>query len=156
MGGSMLERLNQLVEDIQSLNSKLVLLIGPPRSGKTRLLEELANQRQLTVFKVGSSLGRQLLEIPNVQRHLNAAALLLDLAAQHSKDGLVLFDNIELLFDQSLRLDPLDLLKRSGRTQRVVAAWPGELSNNRLAYATMSHPERQDYAVVGLVPFEIN
>jgi hypothetical protein len=156
MGGSMLERLNQLVDDIQSLNSKLVLLIGPPRSGKTRLLEGLANHRQLTVFKVGGSLGRQLLAIPNAQRHLTAAALLSDLAAQHSKDGLVIFDNIELLFDQSLRLDPLDLLKRNGRTRRVVAAWPGELSNNRLAYATMGHPERQDYAVDGLVPFEIN
>ena len=104
MGSSMLERLNQLVDDIQSLNSKLILLIGPPRSGKTRLLDELAKQRQVPVFKVGGSLGRQLLAVPNAQRHLSAAALLSELAADHSRDGLVIFDNIELLFDQSLRL----------------------------------------------------
>ena len=152
----MLERLNKLVDEIRCLNSKLILLIGPPRAGKTHLLEDLAKHRQLTVFSVGGALGRQLLAVPRAQRHLSAATLLTELAADHSRDGLVIFDNIELLFDQSLRLDPLDLLKRNGRTRRVVAAWPGELSNNRLAYATMGHPERQDYAVDGLVPFEIN
>jgi hypothetical protein len=152
----MLERLNQLVDDIQNLNSKLILLIGAPGSGKTRLLEELGRQRQVTVSKVGSSLGRQLLAIPGAQRHLRAATLLSALAADHSRDGLVIFDNIELLFDQDLQLDPLDLLKRTGRSRRIVAAWPGELNNNRLTYAMIGHPERQDYAVDGLVPFEIN
>lgn len=152
----MLERLNHLIDDVQSLNSKLIVLIGPPRSGKTRLLRDLGKHRRMTVLNVAGSLGRQLLAISSVQRHLQAAAFLCDLAADHSKDGLVLFDNIELLFDQSLRLDPLDLLKRSGRTRRVVAAWPGDLINNRLTYATMGHPERQDYAVDGFVPLEIN
>jgi hypothetical protein len=152
----MLERLNHLIDDVQSLNSKLIVLIGPPRSGKTRLLRDLGKHRRMTVLNVAGSLGRQLLAISSVQRHLQAAAFLSDLAADHSKDGLVLFDNIELLFDQSLRLDPLDLLKRSGRTRRVVAAWPGDLINNRLTYATMGNPERQDYAVDGFVPLEIN
>ncbi len=152
----MLERLEQLVDDIRSLNSKLILLIGPPRSGKTRLLNKLAKCRQLSLLNVGSDLGRQFLAVPKSQRHLKATALLNELAGGHSGDGLVLFDNIELLFDRMLQLDPLDVLKRRGRTRRVVAAWPGELINNRLTYATMGHPEHQDYAVDGLVPFEIN
>jgi predicted AAA+ superfamily ATPase len=151
----MLERLNRLIEDVRSLNSKLILLIGPPRCGKTRLLDGLAKHRNTTVLNVGGSLGRQMLEITGTQRHLQAAALMSALAADHSKGGLVLFDNIELLFDQSLRLDTLDLLKRNGRTRCVVAAWPGEFNNSRITYATLGHPERRDHAIDGFVPFEI-
>lgn len=152
----MLERLGQFIDDLQSVNSKLILLIGPPRSGKSRLLNDLAALRQMRVFNVGRSMSRQLLTVPITQRRLVAAKALSDLATDHSRDDLVIFDNIELLFDQSLKLDPLDLLKRNGRARRVVAAWPGELSNNRLAYATIGHPERQDYAIDGVVPFEIS
>jgi hypothetical protein len=35
--------------------------------------------------------------------------------------GVVLLDNIELLFDRRLRLDPLDLLKQLARARWVVA-----------------------------------
>jgi hypothetical protein len=53
--------------------------------------------------------------------------------------------NIELLFDRSLQLDPLDLLKRHAHAKRVVAVWPGELQGDtrtgRLTYADMGHPE---------------
>lgn len=152
----MLEKLEQLVGEVGSLNSKLILLIAPPRAGKTRLLNSLAKRKHITVFNVGGALGRQLLAIPHAQRHLRAAALLKDLVDGHSDDGLVLFDNIELLFDRTLQLNPLDLLKRHARMRRVVAAWPGELHNARLAYATMGHPEHQDYAVNGLIPFAIH
>jgi hypothetical protein len=71
----MLDKLEQLVGEIGSLNSKLILLIAPPHAGKTCLLNSLAKRRHLTVFNVGGALGRQLLAIPHAQRHLRAAAL---------------------------------------------------------------------------------
>jgi hypothetical protein len=71
-------------------------------------------------------------------------------------DELVLLDNIELLFDCSLRLNPLELLKRQGHVRRVVAVWPGELSRGRLIYGTMGHPEYQDYGTEGVVLFQVN
>jgi hypothetical protein len=152
----MLEKLDQVVDEIGSLNSKLILLIGPPRSGKTRLLDDLGKRRQLPILNVGAALGRQLLAVPIARRHLETATLLKDLATRHAAGDLVLLDNIELLFDQTLHLNPLDLLKRQAHVRRVVAVWPGELNDNRLSYATMGHPEHQDYDVVGLVPFEIH
>jgi hypothetical protein len=151
-----LEKLDRLVDDISSLNSKLVLLIGPPRSGKTSLLNDLAKRRQTTVINVGSALGRQLLPVPNARRHLKAADLLKQLADGAATGGVALLDNIELLFDQTLQLNPLDLLKRHAHVRRVIAAWPGELNDNRLTYATMGHPEHQDYGVDGLIPFKVH
>ncbi|MEF8759847.1 MAG: BREX-3 system P-loop-containing protein BrxF [Candidatus Accumulibacter sp. UW25] len=85
--------------------------------------------------------------------------ILRELADQHATGDLLLLDNIELLFDRSLQLDPLDLLKRHAHATRVVAVWPGELQGDtrtgRLTYADMGHPEHQDYSLAGLVPFEI-
>jgi hypothetical protein len=93
------------------------------------------------------------------QRHLQTTTILRELADQHAPGDLLLLDNIELLFDRSLQLDPLDLLKRHAHAKRVVAVWPGELQGDartgRLTYADMGHPEHQDYSLAGVVPFEI-
>src|SRR5262245_13896634 len=120
----MFERLDRCVDDVAGLNSKLILLIGKPGCGKTDLLNALAVRRHKTVVNVGAALGRLLLEVPAAHRHARAAALLQGLAAAHGADGLVLLDNIELLFDRSLKLDPLGLLKQQARVRRMVATWP--------------------------------
>jgi hypothetical protein len=151
----MIEKLEHLVDDITSLNSKLVLLIGPSRSGKTALLAQVSQRRNAPVLNVGAALGRRLLEVPSTRRHLQAADLMKDLTDETARQGLLLLDNIELLFDRTLQLNPLDLLKRHAHARCVVAVWPGELRERRLSYAATGHPEHQDYAIDGLVPFEI-
>jgi hypothetical protein len=108
------------------------------------------------VISVGSALGRQLLPVPKSRRHLMVANLFRDLADAHASGGLIIFDHIELLFDHSLQLNPLDLLKRNAHSRRVITAWPGELIDHRLRYATLGHPEYQDYGIEGLVPFKIH
>ncbi|GLQ55356.1 BREX-3 system P-loop-containing protein BrxF [Devosia nitrariae] len=152
----MIDKLDRLVEDISGLNSKLVLLIGPPRSGKSHLLTQLAARRKVRVLSVGTTLGRELLTVPSTRRHLQAADLLKGQVDAFARDGLSLMDNIELLFDRTLQLNPLDLLKRHAHARRVIAVWPGGLRENRLSYATTGHPECKDYGLDGLVPFEIH
>jgi hypothetical protein len=151
----MIDTLDRLVDDISKLKSKLILLIGPPRSGKSDLLGQLSARRQAQVLNVGAILGRELLTVPNTRRHLQAADLLKSITDDAAENGLLLMDNIELLFDRTLHISPLDLLKRHAQARRVVSVWPGELRENRLSYAVTGHPEYQDYGIDGLVPFEI-
>ena len=106
-------------------------------------------------MNLGAELGKRLSAIQQKQRPLHANTILRELADQQTKDGLLLVDNIELLFDRSLLLDPLDLLKRHAQARRLVAVWPGELHNGRLTYAEMGHAEHQNYAIDGFVPFEL-
>jgi hypothetical protein len=150
-----INKLEKIVNELSSLQSKLVLLIGPPHSGKTALLQILATSRGGTPLNVGAELGSRLAGLPQRQRHLQTTTLLRELADQHASGDFLLLDNIELLFDRSLQLDPLDLLKRHAHAKRVVAVWPGELRDGRLTYADMGHPEHQDYSLAGVVPFEI-
>ena len=155
----MIEELERLVDEVGALQSKLVLLIGPPNAGKTALLHSLAKSKGVTPLNIGAELGGRLAGMPQRQRHLQTTAILRELADQHAPGDLLLLDNIELLFDRSLQLDPLDLLKRHAHAKRVVAVWPGELQGDartgRLTYADMGHPEHQDYSLAGVVPFEI-
>ena len=151
----MLNTLEQLIDQIGDLNCKLILLIGGPRSGKTALMEAYGSKKDLPPLRVGAELGAKLAALPQRRRQLHTTSILRDLADQHAKDNLLLMDNIELLFDRTLQLDPLDLLKQHARVRRVVAVWPGQLTEGSLTYATMGHPEHQGYGTDGLVPFAI-
>ena len=151
----MIDRLERLTAEISSLHSKLILLIGPPRAGKTALLNAFGKRMEVKPLHVGSQLGLRLEGLPQKQRHLEASSILRELADQHVKGDLLLADNIELLFDTTLQLNPLEILKRHAHAKRVVAAWPGDLHNGRLTYAELGHPEQRDYAVDGLVPFAV-
>jgi len=150
----MLTRLDRLVEEIGALHNKLVLLVGCPGCGKTTLLVALANRRATRVMNVGAALGKRLAVLPRTQRAIQAFGAMQELADEYANDDLLLLDNIELLFDRSLKLDPLDLLKRIAHLRRVVAVWPGELRDGRLIYAEMGHPEYRDYGIEHLIPFE--
>ena len=152
----MIDKLDSLIEDVSTLNSKLILLVGLPRSGKSRLLRQLSVRRRAWVLNVGVALGRELLTLPVAQRRLQAAQCLKTLAEEFERHGLLLMDNLELLFDRTLQLDPLDLLRRLAHGGRVaVAVWPGERQDGRLAYASTGHPEHRSFAFQGMVPFEV-
>jgi hypothetical protein len=151
----MLDSLEKLISEVSALHSKLILLIGGPHSGKSALLNALGSKRDLTPLRVGSELGNKLAALPQRRRQLQTTSILRELADQHAKDNLLLIDNIELLFDRTLQLDPLDLLKQHARVRRIVAVWPGQMNEGRLTYAATGHPEHQDYAVDGVVPFSI-
>jgi GTPase SAR1 family protein len=158
----MLTRLDRLVDEIKALHSRLILLVGRPGCGKTALLAALANRRGAKVMNVGAALGKRLAALPRRQRARQAFRAMRELANEYASGNLqyascelLLLDNIELLFDKSLKLDPLVLLKRLADARCVVAVWPGELRDGRLIYAEMRHPEYQDYGLDGLVPFEI-
>lgn len=151
----MLARLEQLVTEIGALHSKLILLVGAPHTGKTALLATFAGRVEASTLNVGSELGRRLAVIPQKQRHLQAGTVLRELADAHAKGDLLLMDNIELLFDTTLQLNPLDLLKRHAHIRRVVAVWPGELRDGRLAYADLGHSEHRDYTTDGVVALEL-
>lgn len=151
----MIDKLERLVDDLGALHNKLILLIGPPGCGKTRLLGSLAANRKMLPMNIGATLATLLATLPQRQRQLQAMTLLRQLADNYAGEDLLLIDNIELLFDHSLKLDPLGLLKQQAHRIRVVAVWPGELRDGRLTYGEMEHPEHQDYSTEGLVPFEI-
>lgn len=150
-----LSRLEQLVGDIGAMQKKLILLVGPSRGGKSKLLQDLGNKLQIKPVSVGSELGRQLATTPHNKRGFSVGDSLRDLGDRGNAHRPLLIDNIELLFERSLQINPLELIKRLAHSRCVVAVWPGELRDGRLIYADRSHPEHRDYGSDGVVFLEI-
>ena len=151
----MLARLERLIDEIGDINSKLILLVGPRRSGKTQLLRQLGTKLNIEPVNIGLELGRRLAATPNSKRGFSAGELLREIADRERTADPLLLDNLELLFEPSLQVNPLDLVRRLAHSKRVVAVWPGELRGDRLIYADMSHPEHRDYNRKGVVILEI-
>ena len=58
----------------------------------------------------------------------------------------MVLDNLEILFDNDLKQDPLRLLQGISRNRAVVASWNGAMkSAEGSSYAETSHPEYRSY-----------
>jgi len=151
----MLTDLENRISEIADFNSKLILLVGLSRGSRIQLLHQLGAKLHIEPLNVGLELGRRLAATPNNMRGFSAGELLREIADEKRTDDPLLLDNLELLFQPSLQINPLDLIRQLAHSRRVVAVWPGELRGDRLVYADMSHPEHRDYSRTGVVVLEI-
>ena len=81
-------------------------------------------------INVGEKLAEELLEFPASRRPLKVAGLLEGLLDDAGDDG-VLLDRIEILFEESLKVEPLTLLRSVSRRRLVVVMWRGEIGSVR-------------------------
>jgi hypothetical protein len=117
---------------------KLVLAVGPARTGKTAMLTELAAHHSWPRLNVNLRLSERLLELTRRQRATRVASILDDMVRAEKSD-VVLLDNMELA------QDPLRLLQTLSRNRAIVAAWPGGFDGACLTYAEPGHPEARRY-----------
>jgi hypothetical protein len=139
-----------LLPRVAALYHRLVLIVAPLGTGKTTALQEVAKHTGYRYINVNLELSRCMLELTQRQRQLQASRLLQDLI-RTSYDQAVLLDNLELLFDVSLKLDPLRCLQDLARDKTIVAAWNDTVTAGHLTYATPDHPEYRRYALEDLV-----
>ena len=144
MAAPLSQLIAEQVPTAAKLYHRLVLVVGPPRSGKTTALRELATDKSWPIVNVNLSLSERLLELTSRQRALGVPRLLESMAKENAGEVLIL-DNIEVLFSPELRQDPLRLLEGLSRHRTVVAAWAGERERESLTYADPAHPEYKRY-----------
>lgn len=152
----MLERLQQLAEDAATLKSKLILAVANIAGGKTEILSRLAESKGLPRINVGIELSRKLLPVPSLQRSSEVMPLLRELMDQNGSEKCAIFDNIEILFEEDLRINPFDVLRKLAHARPLVAAWPGDFRDGRLTYARTGHREHCEVPLDGAVVFELN
>ena len=138
------ERIKECARDAYGLYHRLVLVAGPPNSGKTVALREVSASASAPLVNVNLELSRRMLDLTERQRTLQLPRLLGEMVGD-AAGGLILLDNLEILFDVHLGQDPLRLLQGLSRNKTVVASWPGAVVDGFLTYAVPGHPEFRRY-----------
>src|SRR5437660_914532 len=116
------EKFREAIRQAAGQYYRLVLLVGAPGSGKTAALQAVARQDGYPYLNVNLELSKRLLELTRTQRARQVERLLKDAIASAPGEVAVL-DNLEVLFDTALAVEPLRLLQGSSRNRTLVVAW---------------------------------
>ena len=144
MPASLAEQIAERLGQIEGLYHRLILVVAPPGSGKTSALRHVQERMGVPLVNVNLELSRHLLDLTKRQRILQLPRLLGGIVTA-SESEIVLLDNIEILFEVSLKQDPLRLLQGLSRNKTIVAAWNGSVDKDHVTYARSSHPEYRRY-----------
>ena len=144
MKGIDINVLTNAIDQAAASFNRLVLLVGPSASGKSNLLRKLCETRTCPLMNVNLRISQKLLEIPRSKRSRHVDRIFGELLAECACDVVVL-DDLEVLFDPGLQLDPLRLLKVHSRNKTLVASWNGAYQDGVLSYAELDHPEYKSY-----------
>jgi len=138
------EQIMHQIEQVAVLYYRLILVVAPSGVGKTQVLREVAARTGSHYINVNLELSRRLLDFTERQRALQVSRVLSDIVGKDDEQ-IVLLDNTEVLFDISLKQDPLRCLQGLSRHRTVVAAWNGTIEHGYLIYAAPDHPEYHRY-----------
>ena len=143
-------KLEEAIQQASSQYFRLVILAGAPGSGKTAALQSIAQKAGCQVVNVNLELSKRMLELTRTQRSRQVERLLKEVIAAAPGD-VVLLDNLEILFDTGLEVEPLRLLQVSSRNRTVVVTWSGTYVGGTLTYAEPGHPEFVQFKKVDAV-----
>ncbi len=144
MAEPLADQITRKIDHAADLYHRLILLVAPAGAGKTAALQDVHEHTDALLLNVNLDLSCRMLELTERQRALQLPRLLSEMVNGAQSD-VVLLDNIEVLFDVSLKQDPLRLLQGLSRNKTVVAAWSGTLDGAHLIYATPDHSEYKRY-----------
>lgn len=144
---SLTETIKEQIHYADKRYHQLVLIVMPCASDRTDVLVALSEKERYPYINVSLVLSQALLDYSRQERILRVIPTLEELVSE-KKAEVVLLDNIEILFEPSIRQDPLRCLEYLSRKQIIVATWHGTYANDALTYAESNHPEHKLYSDV--------
>jgi len=147
MSEPLADQVMRKIKQANELYHRLILVAAPSGAGKTTALKDICKRVGTPRVNVNLNLSRRMLDLTERQRVLRLPQLLREIINDAVAVDVVLLDNIEILFDVSLKQDPLRLLQGLSRNKTVVAAWNGSVESDFLLYAAPGHPEYRRYIV---------
>ena len=142
------------VQGVEGAQDRLVLVVGKPGSGKSKMMRELATNRGWRYINCRELVTDELLELVPKARPQEAPQIMGSMLTRLQAE-VVLLDNLQVLFTPMLNLDPLALLKHLGRKHTLVAAWPGAYEDGTLSYLELGQSEPHRYTADGVKVIEI-
>ena len=143
------EQIAEGMAAVKTSYHRLVVVVGPGRSGKTTAMQQVRDAAGVPLINVNLELSKRLLDLTERQRSLQLPRLLDEIVAETGRDE-ALLDNNEILFDVHLKQDPLRVFQALSRSRTIVVSWNGRTNAESLFYATPDHPEFRQYPLTDM------
>jgi Cdc6-like AAA superfamily ATPase len=147
MAEALADQIIQKIKQTSELYYRLILVVALSGTGKTSALRDVKDRINTPIVNVNLEISRQMLNLTERQRVLQVSQILGKIVNEAGGE-IILLDNMEILFDVSLKQDPLRLLQGLSRNKTIVATWNGSIDASYLIYAAPDHPEYRRYPVV--------
>jgi hypothetical protein len=138
-----LKQINNAISDVSNRYYKQIFVYDYS-DGKS--VEKFAKAHSLPYINVNLEVSRVLQDIPVNRRSFRLTEVFQELIDKHS-DSVICLDYYELLFDNSLAIDPMILLKDNSRNKTLIISWRGRIIGDALIHAEPGHPEYKKYIV---------
>lgn len=136
------EKIAELQADVARARGehfRLVWLAGGSPSERSALLRAFAEAEDGVFVELGKKLSSSLLEVPVPLRTASVEECFAGCLAESPGDVTCL-DHLEILFEPSLLINPVSLIKGTSRHALIVASWPGTVGQGCLLFGPPDHP----------------
>ena len=132
-----MNQLKDAIEKAKENENKLILIVGLPGSGKSKLIHEYSKDSCIPI-----------LDLDNIFKDTNnnIAEVMDNFLVTYNKDVLLL-DNKKILYTKDSNIDMLSFLKNLAEKLVVVATWNGKVDNNKLIHIRSKLPTDLTYSL---------
>ena len=132
-----MNQLKDAIEKAKENENKLILIVGLPGSGKSKLIHEYSKDS-----------GIPILDLDNIFKDTNnnIAEVMDNFLVTYNKDVLLL-DNKKILYTKDSNIDMLSFFKNRAEKLVVVATWNGKVDNNKLIHIRSKLPTDLTYSL---------
>ena len=131
--------LQALVARARGDHFRLVWLVGGSSPERTALLRAFAETDGAVFVELGKKLSGSLLVVPIPLRSASVEECFAVCLAE-TPEEVTCLDHLEILFEPTLRINPVSLIKGASRRAVILAAWPGTSGQGCLLYGLPDHP----------------
>jgi len=139
------ETIEKIRFEISQKKHKLIIVVD--KKNKNNLIEEkLKTLENITIFNLNLSLSKILIDCS--KNELNDPVEIIEkLISQRLSKEVIMFTQINILYDINLKWNVIDILKKISRNQLLIVFWDGYYKNNVLHYSKKEHLEYKEYQI---------
>lgn len=130
--------MNKKIEELENAEHKLLLIIGQPGSGKSKLIRKYSEETGIPII----DLDKIFMNTPPEKMVIEMKQFL---TTYHQK--VLLIDNKKILYAKKSNIDLLAFLKELSENIIVIATWNGKIEDGQLFHFCNDAPEDLIYSV---------
>ena len=139
------ETIEKIMFEISQKKNKLIIVAG--KKNKNNLIEEkLKTLKNANIFNLNLSLSKILINCSKNELN-DPIKIIEELISQKLSKDVIVFTQINILYDINLKWNVIDILKKISRNQLLIVLWDGDYKNNVLYCAVKGHAEYKEYPI---------